>query len=277
MAIAGKSSSIKTGGGAVRVLKTGLADVEVVAVNPDLKELNALGINTERTPEYNKERDGVNNVQIDFWIKNEEIGLSKVTFFLSEQNLESQSGKTQFINKYGKTAWLVDENDRPYDWYVYDGLRKTYRGEEDLHNFIWNYLNCSFAPKAKDPVMDECQLENVAQYFQGDFSELKTIVKTFHYDQVGTPEGANSVRVLLGVRTTDDDKQFQVAYTRHFEKTHSTPNYEVWNKKVTDPYSEFRADHQNSFELKDYVKTEVAFPDKDVVTDTSGDGNELDW
>ena len=53
----------------------------------------------------------------------------------------------------------------------------------------------------------ECRLENIEDYFKGKFTELKDAINMM-------PN--NKIKVLFGVRTTDEGKQYQDVYTRKF-------------------------------------------------------------
>ena len=59
----------------------------------------------------------------------------------------------------------------------------------------------------------EVMPDHIEDYFKGNFSELKEI---FGYQ----PE--NKVKICYGVRTTEDNKQYQTAYTRMFLKNNIT-------------------------------------------------------
>ena len=53
----------------------------------------------------------------------------------------------------------------------------------------------------------ECRLENIEEYFKGKFNEIKDAINLM-------PN--NKIKVLFGVRTTDEGKQYQDVYTRKF-------------------------------------------------------------
>ena len=57
----------------------------------------------------------------------------------------------------------------------------------------------------KNPEECEAGLEKIANYFKGDFSELRDIIAL---------QPNNKVKALFGVRTTDDGKQYQAVYPK---------------------------------------------------------------
>jgi hypothetical protein len=93
--------------------------------------------------------------------------------------------------------------------------RPCYRGEAELTSFILNYLNVTpidtynrnTGEWITNPHPEDCEgrLDKVQEYFKGDISELKEFC-TYMPD--------NCVKLLVGVRTDDQGKQFGTVYTR---------------------------------------------------------------
>ena len=110
--------------------------------------------------------------------------------------------------------------------------KPAYVGEEELINFLISYLNIPSCQKYIDGkwVMNdadklkdsEAALENIADYFKGDVSELKTIISY---------QPKNKLKVLFGVRNTDDNKQYQTVYTKMFLKN-GVSDYSKLDKNV---------------------------------------------
>ena len=206
----------------------------VKAVNPNKKEMEALyGREQENEPEYvgTVERDGkdIPNVRISF-ITNpdpEKYGegiLIPHTYFLRrEYRYNSDKTKVQVIDKYGRTAWVTIEQAKNHEIPMYSNgpanLDKDYRpayvGEEELTQFLINYLNIPNVMKydrannkwylVDNPQDSECRLDEIEKYFKGDFTELRSAIAL---------QPTNKVKILYGVRTTDDNKQYQTTYTR---------------------------------------------------------------
>ena len=231
MAIAkGKESTEATG----YKRYTGVGAAFVKAVNPNKKEMEALyGREQENEPEYvgTVERDGkdIPNVRISF-ITNpdpEKYGegiLIPHTYFLRrEYRYNSDKTKVQVIDKYGRTAWVTIEQAKNHEIPMYSNgpanLDKDYRpayvGEEELTQFLINYLNIPNVMKydrannkwylVDNPQDSECRLDEIEKYFKGDFTELRSAIAL---------QPANKVKILYGVRTSDDNKQYQTTYTR---------------------------------------------------------------
>ena len=226
---AGKES---TEGGAFKRY-IGVAPVRVLAVNPTKSEQEKLYNTTlDKDPEYvgnvNVNGKDVQNVRISFVVKTDEekCGIdmtTNVTFFLQNApRMGSQSGKYQIIDKYGRTAWATEEDIKAKQIPVYSNgkpanidadYRQAYVGEEELTNCIRNYLNIPNVQKYVDgewklvdnPSECEARLDKIADYFKGNFAELKSIISL---------QPNNKIKVMFGVRTSEDGKEYQAVYTR---------------------------------------------------------------
>lgn len=211
----------------------GVAPVKVLAVNPTKSEQEKLYNTTlDKDPEYvgnvNVNGKDVQNVRISFVVKTDEekCGIdmtTNVTFFLQNApRMGSQSGKYQIIDKYGRTAWATEEDIKAKQIPVYSNgkpanidadYRQAYVGEEELTNFIKNYLNIPNVQKYVDgewklvdnPLECEARLDKIADYFKGNFAELKSIISL---------QPNNKIKVMFGVRTSEDGKEYQAVYTR---------------------------------------------------------------
>lgn len=252
MAVKGNSSSEKTV--KTKSLYTGLIECKVIAVNPSKSDLERMGINTEKEPQYVIEKDnGLKSVRVEFWVEAQISDavkpISKDVFWIdSEIYVGKNSGKTQFINKYGKTGWGMSANECG-EYFLTDGAREAYKGEEELHKFLFSYLNAKFDTKNKQ--YDECVIDAPKEFFSGNFSELKTIVNSFK---------ENTVRLLWGV----DANGYQTIYNKFSEKTCVSPNYKQWNTVLTGEYTQFKADFQENLAFQAYIpSTSVSTPKPD--------------
>lgn len=214
----------------------GLGGAFIKAVNPTKAELEKLyGRDMQNEPEYLSEKDGVKSIRITFVCQFDpqtNNGIDEfvnVSFFLkNEQRKGSQSGKIQIIDKYGRTAWAdpdvvaakgipqysngpakIDANYRP-----------AYVGEEELISFLKTYLGIENIDIYKDntwvtnPKPENCEaaLEQIAQYFSGNVQELKSIIGL---------QPNNKIKILVGVRTTEDGRSYPDVFTRAFLKNNS--------------------------------------------------------
>lgn len=234
--------------GVARKLFMGVGSCYIPAVNPSKAELEKLfGRTLDEDPEYlgSVDVDGtqVPQVRIDFIVKpdpekyldaqNQPIdALIHMPIFLRRQyKYSAKKGTYQIIDKYGRTAWATEADLKEKRIPVYqtkDGgtmqanispdYIQAYEGLEELTKLIRAYLNIATVEKWEkgkvvglidNPAEAEVLPDHIEDYFKGDFSELKEI---FGYQ----PD--NKVKICFGVRTTEDNKQYQAAYTRMFLK-----------------------------------------------------------
>ena len=219
---------------------TGVGSVFVVGVNPSKAELEKLyDRELDKDPEYITEKDGVTSARIDFIIKTDPTAkcsngielLTKFSMFIrNEYRFNRDKTKVQVIDKYGRTAWVTKEQAKAHEIPVYKNgpanidkdYRPAYVGEEDITNFLKLFLGISNVEKwvkneatgrrevvglVDNPQDCECRLENIEDYFKGKFNEIKGAINLM-------PN--NKIKVLFGVRTTDEGKQYQDVYTRKF-------------------------------------------------------------
>jgi len=247
---------------------TGVIPYRVVAVNPSLKELKEIGIEyMQKEPEYVTEQTFNDNVVkstiVDFWMKSVpdpdhpdmEI-LNNIRFRINHEPwVGNNTGKQQYINKYGRTAWALEESDLDENQYFKnEGTRKSHRGEEELHKFLFSWLNMSYDDKNEE--WDEC-LVNADKLIAGDFSELKEIV-------VSAKEYV--VKVLTGVDVNEKDgkiRYYQSFYNKMFLKHNQTSTNRL-EEFVSKEYNEFKADFY-TFDIQEFDKS--AKPDEDPVTE----------
>ena len=225
----GKAVESKEGGSVKRYI--GASPVYVLAVNPTKEERNKL-LNAEidSEPEYlrEKEVDGKNVPQamVTFYVKPDVEGdiIIPMTFFVNKSyRYNRDKTKVQVIDKYGYSAWATPEDLKNKATLksstgkalkITTEYRPAYNGEIQLIEFIKSYLNFDEAlsyvngewvknPKVTNMEECECSLDMDKQ-FKGDFSELNEVPKLM-------PK--NKVKVMFGVRTTEDGKQYQAVYT----------------------------------------------------------------
>lgn len=233
----------------------GIAPVFVAAVNPNKQEHEQL-FNTqlEEAPVYlDKVEDNNGNsydrarITVVLRPDEEKIGfempLVSMSFYLENRPRVSASGKTQVIDKYGRTAWVTPEELNAHAIPQYSNgpadLDKDYRpayvGEENLMEFVKTYLcipnvttwdnnQRKMVPNTKVKPEDcECRFDNLDKLFKNDFSEV-TDALSF--------QPTNKVKVMLGVRTdVESGRLYQAVYTRKFLRNSST-NYSSLDKEI---------------------------------------------
>ena len=290
----------------VRKLYKGIAPVFVRAVNPNKTVLSSFyGVDIEEDPVYTGEteigNDGnkktVPQVRIDFLVvtnpeKSNGIEMkTKISFFIKKAfRYNRENTKVQVIDKYGQTAWPTIEEAKVHAIPQYENgpanldadYRPAYIGEEDLVGFIKAYLNIpnpSFSYKDKNtgeivvktlPNLDDAlaRLDGIDNYFKGDFKELESILKL---------QPNNVVKACFGVRTTDENKQYQAVYTQKFLKNvitdYSRLDKDIQDKKDAGSYSttEFSTEplHEYNVEPTNFSTGVSQSPSEDS-TSTSG-------
>lgn len=235
----------------------GVGSVYVRDINPDKTALEKFYDRTiETEPDYlSVNADGIPQIRLDFMVEldsskyktdaGEPLEMkNRVTFFLRKTPRVSTSGKYQIIDKYGRTAWCTEQELESKQAPVYStgtvanidmtSARKAYSGEEELIKFLIAYLNIPAPQRYIDGkwVMNppeklkdsEAMLEDIDKYFKGDVSELKNILKL---------QPNNRLKVCFGIRTGNDGREFQTAYTRMFLKNNTT-DYGKLGKDISD-------------------------------------------
>lgn len=278
----------------------GVAPAFVLAVNPSKAELEKLyDTEIENAPEYvgetevgqegNKKK--IPQVRLDFIIKTDPAyknnGIefkTKVSFFIAKEVRYNRDGsKVQVINKYGETTWLPIENAKAgtvpenLSWFEPANFRPAYIGEEELIGFIKAYLNIpnkSYRKKTgeivelQDKSEAEARLENIQNYFKGDFSELRDVIAL---------QPKNKVKCMFGVKTTDEGKQYQTVYTQKFLKNNVTDysklDAELQERKNNGAYptTEF-----SICDLKEYVVEATDFSASTASSDMPFDADNAD-
>lgn len=208
----------------------GVGSSYVVAVNPTKKEFEAIiGHETKNEPEYIVDTEQGKEARVTFVVKTDpavsngiEI-INRAMFTLRNTPAYSRdNSKVQVIDNYGNSVWanaeeakagkkILDKNGNPRK--IDDNYRIACVGEADLVDFLkhylgvgdaFNYVNDTWVKK--DDTSDYVfGLEHIKDYFKGDFTEIKEAIKL---------QPNNKIKLLYGVRTTDEGKQYQAIATR---------------------------------------------------------------
>lgn len=254
---------------------TGVAPCFIKGVNPTKKQLEEIYENSQdKDPVYIGEvevTEGDNrvkypNVRLNFLAlpDSEKTGVDikpiSVSMFLQKRyRYNRDKSKVQVIDKYGRTAWVTIDQCKNHEIPVYSNgpanldrdYRPAYVGEEELTNFLIAYLNIpavmrySTAEKkwymVEHPEESECRLDHIEDYFKGDFSEIKEAL---------TLQPNNKVKILFGIRTDNEGRQYQTAYTQMFLRNnvsdYSKLDKDVQERKNAGAYS------TTEFEVTDF-------------------------
>ena len=208
----------------------GVGSSFVVAVNPTKKTLEEIyGHEIANVPDYVVDTDNGKEARLTFIVKTDpsvcngiEL-ISRMMFTLRNAPAYNQDKtKVQVIDKYGNSTWANTEDAKAgKKLFSKDGkelkIDSSYRmacvGEVELIGFLkaylcigdaFNYVNGSWVikPNAEDYVFG---LEHIKDYFSADFSEIRDAIAL---------QPNNKVKLLYGVRTTDEGKQYQTIATR---------------------------------------------------------------
>lgn len=223
--VVGKTQESKESAGFKRYV--GLASTFVLAVNPDKKKLDELmGYESANEPEYVISTDDGKEARITFIVKtdpesNNGIEITNRMMFTLRNKIayNKDQSKVQVIDNYGNAVWMPAEDAKAGktlepNMKAVGKYHIACEGEADLIDFLKTYLNVPYVltytngtwgvnDKAKD---GEFILEHLKDYFKGDFSEIKGALEM---------QPNNKIKLLYGVRTTEDNKQYQVICTRH--------------------------------------------------------------
>lgn len=231
-------------------LYKGVAAVNVLAVNPNKAELERItGRTYDEEPVYRgKDDDGNETMRITFYTKTNpdakvnsgiELVLPISFTLVKARRVGQQSGKIQVIDKYGRTAWATpaDLESKSIPQYAKGpaNISADYRpaviGEESLINFLIKWLNIPGPANYKEgqwvmkdnPEDSEVSI-NLAKVFAGDVSELAEVVNMAR---------EYLIKVAVGIRTTEDGKQYHAVFTRDFAKNAVT-DYSKLDAAITE-------------------------------------------
>lgn len=200
---------------------------KILAYNPTKEKLDEImGYESASAPEYVKEENGEKVAYIHFIVETDPelcngIDIkNKAVFVLRAKPALSSNGETvQVIDDFGNYAKMNYEDAKAHKPlpgnYKIDqtGYRIACVGEVDLTVFLKKFLNVpnsldytngvwTLKKDAKENAM--FKLTNIKDYFKGDFSEIKEALAY---------QPNNKIKLLYGVRTSDEGKQYQAICT----------------------------------------------------------------
>ena len=243
MAIKSNSSEQEVTGGGIK-LYSGLSNFNVIAINPSMTELHALGINVKTDPNYYVEFSGEEYFKLTFWLKNEDL-TTRMEILMQNKEKVSQSGKNLYMNNIGQSTY--SDGTPTYDWWKNpESSRKTFVGEQTLIDFIKAWANVAYG--------DEVTFDTMSKIVKGDVTELKAIVKML---------SNNQVRVLVGVK----DGKYQNIYLKHFGRVKPQRD-DLFVNALNDEYKSFNAEFNSDLKWGVFVpELAVVTPDEDTVSE----------
>jgi hypothetical protein len=226
-----------------RRMYTGIAPIQIIAVNPDTKSLaKILGVDEDKvkTPNYVGEK----NTRLDFWYVNHPTFKTelrgKFSIWIDNNTRMSKAGKKQWIDDFTKTAWaenlaLLSEAQAslvPERKLDLKSIRESKGGEETIYSLLKAYGNLS--PKTKPLVLTSWN-----SLVKGNGSELTEFFSHFNNANGG-------IKVLLGIK----DGKYQDVFTGIFLNiTGKVTDYAT--KIITGDYG-FKSFFNNSYVFNEY-------------------------
>lgn len=215
----------------------GIAPVQVLAVNPTKTELEKIYGREMKEPVYVRDidRNGttIKMATVTFIVKTDVVKTGIENIFQVSINLfkelrkNSEGTKVQVMDEYGRTAWVTIEQCKNKEIPVYangpakitSNYRPVFTGEEALLDFVKCWLGIPNVDKYNqntgtwvthpNPKDCEARFSKPEAFFDNDFTEVKALTSN------------NFVKVLFGVRTADDGRMFQAAFTDKFAKNNA--------------------------------------------------------
>ena len=208
----------------------GVGSSFVLGVCPNKKDLDEMmGFESANEPEYLVDGEKGKEARITFIVKTDPevcngIEIKNRLTFTMRQNAayNRDETKVQVIDQYGNHTWANTEDAKAgkkllssegKELKIDSKYRMACVGECDLVDFLKTYLgvqdvfdykNGSWVKKANDGDY-LFGLEHIGDYFKGDFKEIREAIAL---------RPNNKVKLLYGVRTTDEGKQYQTIASR---------------------------------------------------------------
>ena len=205
----------------------GIGASRILAYNPTKEKLDEImGYESSFEPEYTRDVDGEKEANIHFIIQTvpEQCNgieiKNKAMFTLRAKPALSSDGNTvQVLDDYGNYARVNFEDAKagkalPANYKIdQTHYRIACEGEVDLTVFLkkflgipnsLDYANGAWTVKKDAAENAKFRLENIKDYFKGDFSEIQ---------QALDYQPNNIIKLLYGVKTKDDGKQIQTVCT----------------------------------------------------------------
>lgn len=215
----------------------GVAALHVVAINPDMKTLNSYGYNLTEEPEYIRTIPTDDNNAVSYHNMRLLCSIDDLPdkplislFFRAypEVEMNKDGSKAKIIDNFVNTAWATREEvkEKKVPEIKKDKMDENYRlchrGEEEILTFLKTYLNImpyerydrnsGTYVRTKNP--GQCYFDDWKKIVSGDITEVKEAINL-------QPE--NLLRVVLGIRTDDNNKMYQTFIPTEFISYGASP------------------------------------------------------
>jgi len=252
----------------------GVASINILAVNPDNEKLRKYGWQIPEDadePKYIITREDASgkttrSSRISFLVQIQDIEDKPVIalnfFCRPDVMVNKDNTKCKIIDEYGRTAWATKDDIKGRRIPVYkDGnpanistpYRMCHFGEEELVSFLFKYLNITplqIFDKARNqwtPTKNPGRLtiDNWNAVCDANVREIATYLAS-------QPE--NRVKVVLGVRTTDENRSYQTFLNTGFIGNGARADINTGEyttaRKLIDKYFENRDQSSYIFDAK---------------------------
>lgn len=243
-------------GGFDKQLFCGLAEMEIVGINPtrsELMEIYGREPKDEGKPEFEyvtEDGDGNDKLQIKIFAKENKTGeVFNFSFFITDTDRYNKAAtKREFINQVCQSTWSEDEDSLP-EWFTYfqnkeresigdKQVRVAKMGESAFYEFVRAVMRRVnyFSP--------ETEVEfNFKKMIRGNFSELRSFLMNDEYSYPFT--------AMLYVSNVENDsgevKTYNNVYTKKFLPSgvidRFTKHYEDFLSNYKDNMDQEEIDH----------------------------------
>lgn len=244
----------------------GVASVSVLALNPNNAKLRSYGWQIPEDAEEPKyvtvdsqgrksarlrmlvqihDLDEKPVIALDFWIR-------------PDVYLNQEGNKCQIIDSYGRTAWATKAEVQAHKIPQYENgpakissdYKLAHPGEAEIVAFLMKYLNVTplqiydrvkqcWVP-TKDP--GRVTIDNWKALCEGNIGEIAAAIAL-------QPE--NRVKVILGIRNTEDNKSYQTFLSSAFIGNGAMPGRDTGEysaaRKAIDKAEDYAKDHNKSY------------------------------
>jgi len=202
----------------------GVASVSIVGINPSNDRLRQFGWTIPEDAEEPKyvtvNNEGKKSARVRFLVKIEDFDDKPVValdFWIRPEYWVNKKGdKAQIIDSFGRTAWGTKDEIKGHKIPQYasgpaqisNDYKMAHPGQDVLVGFIMKFLNMTplsiFDRKKNNWVASKnpghLTIDHWDKLCQGDVSEIAEYIAA---------EPNNKVKVVLGIRTTEDNKAYQ--------------------------------------------------------------------
>lgn len=239
----------------------GLANLKIVTVNPTKAEIKGLfDREMEKEPEY-WDKNTQQRKLVFYYVGSElailpdgstqqkDINGTHTVFMKDEGEVTKAGDKMVYIDKFGNSMYLA-KSDIGSDKYKLDwsSLRVAFKGEADLI-----YLLKALAAPSREQEFYLPEVKDII--LNGNVSVLRNVINQCNAH-------GNTIRALLGIRTSGEGKKYQTIYDRCIERgTNYSLDYFWKSLKKDQAYLknffgnfDFSKDHPNPewFKLREY-------------------------